>query len=220
MQGIFTSKLIPNGQDEDALGSCVFNATTSALAADYNAAGKKLPAGVTGTDARTDQVFAIKLYHATTTETGDPASEWEPTDCGSTGYDVCKELIRQRLIKNYRTGGSSLQLASLLQTGTVIIGMPWFSAAMQPDQNGFIDGDGSKEAVEALVQSGVAGGHETHVYAMPQVGLVSGHFVPSKTVFRVRNSWDAQWGQDGDYLVHGSTIDALAGYADLKQFVL
>jgi hypothetical protein len=36
------------------------------------------------------------------------------------------------------------------------------------------------------------------------------------TVIKVRNSWSTQFGLNGDYLLHASTLNYLAGYYDYK----
>ena len=66
------------------------------------------------TDPVADEKFAILLYHAVTDQTGDPATEWPPTDCGSTGLYVCNELERQGLIVGHltATAGAGLLVAA------------------------------------------------------------------------------------------------------------
>lgn len=230
-QGIDTSALVPGALKVDALGSCTCNAGTAHLAERMTAAGKPLhnaylqPAdqGVTLTaDAKQAEEFAIVLYHLVTDQTGNPASEWPPTDCGSSGYYVCAELERQQLASSYKTASGVLGALSLLQSGTVMQGCPWPRAWFTPDSQGFVDGDGSADALEAALASGVAGGHETLLTGIPQLALTAAGTVDlGSTVIRVRNSWSTQWGPlGGDFLVHASTLDLLAAYADFKAIVI
>jgi hypothetical protein len=185
-------------------------------------AGAVAALGLSPTNAADDEEFAILLYHLVTDQTGNPASEWPPTDCGSSGYYVCTELEKQGLASTYRTGSGVLGALSLLQSGTVMQGLPWFESWFQPDADGFVDGDGSVDALMAALDSGVAGGHETLQTGIPQLALTSAGTVNLEaTVIRVRNSWSPAWGPlGGDYLIHASTLDYLAQYADFKQVAI
>lgn len=220
-QGIRTSLVVPGAKDVDALGSCVFNAATAHLSG-------LLPsewfADLIGVDdspySATVQAeeFAISLYHKTTDLTGDPSTEWPPTDCGSSGLYVCKELHDAGIIEGFRTAASPLDVPSLLQARTVIVGSPWFNSWFDPDADGFVDGDGTVEDLDRAVESGVAGGHETCIAALEHVvQTASGTVDPGKTVLRVRNSWGASWGDHGEYRVHLSTWAMLAHYVDFRQ---
>ena len=219
-QGIDTATLIPGAQRVDALGSCTANATTASLAERYHAAGKELPAGLSATDAVADEEWAIRFYHACTDQTGDPSQEWPPTDCGSTGLYCCKELEHQKLIGSYKTASGVMNALSLLQSGTVIQGTPWFNSWMQADAQGFVDGDGSLDAFYDAVRSGVAGGHETCQHAIVQLGKSVLGVELEHTYIKVRNSWSDAFALSGDFLLHASTLQYLAAYVDYKQFVV
>jgi hypothetical protein len=228
-QGIDVTTLVAGAQVVDALGSCTCNAGTAHLAERWVAAGKDLADldlfGLTlsATDAVQDEKAAILLYHAVTDQTGDPSSEWPPTDCGSSGYYVTAELERLKLASTYKSASNVQGALSLLQAATVMQGTPFFYSWEQPDSQGFIDGDGSVEALEAALDSGVAGGHETLLTGIEQLALTkSGHVELAKTVLRARNSWSASWNAplSGDFLVHASTLDMLAQYCDFKQVVI
>jgi hypothetical protein len=181
-QGIDVSKLVPGARKVTALGSCTCQAGTAHLAQRYTAAGRSLLPlrlrsgdgilGVTTTSTaagREDEEFAVVLYHRVTTQTGDPASEWPPSDCGSSGYHVCAEAQRLGWTSGYRTGAGVHGALVLLQDGSVMQGAPWFNSWMQPDARGFVDGDGSWDAFQAAAASGVAGGHETLQAGIPQL---------------------------------------------------
>ena len=134
---------------------------------------------------------------------------------------VEQQLISQRLAASYRSAPNVTGALSLLQTGTVMQGGPWFNSWMTPDSNGFVDGDGSYAAFQAAVKSGVAGGHETLQHGIPQLAQAANGSVDlAHTVIKVRNSWSTQFGQDGDYLLHASTLNRLARYYDYKAVVI
>ena len=230
-QGINVTKLVADAQATDALGSCTCNTGTAHIAERWAAAGKDIAGlqvtGASGaislsaTDAVNDEKFAIVLYHLVTDQTGDPAQEWPPTDCGSNGLYVCQELIKLGYASSYKAASSVTGAITLLQTGTVMQGGPWFNSWMNPDSNGFVDGDGSIEALQAAIQSGVAGGHETLQRGIPQIAQASNGSVElQNTVIKVRNSWSTQFGVDGDYLLHASTLSYLARHYDYKTAII
>jgi hypothetical protein len=230
-QGIDVTKLVPGAQDADALGSCTCNTGTAHIAERWAAAGKDLAGltlsagagqvGMSATDARADEEFAIVLYHLVTDQTGSPAQEWPPTDCGSTGLYVSQELISLGFATSYRSAANVTGALALLQTGTVMMGGPWYNSWMTPDSNGFVDGDGSYAALQAALQSGVAGGHETLLHGIPQLAQAADGTVDlGNTVLRVRNSWSTQFGLNGDYLLHASTLSHLARHFDYKTVVI
>jgi hypothetical protein len=220
-QGIDTAALIPGAQSVDALGSCTAQATTASLSERYKAAGQALPSGLSTSDAKADEEWAIRFYHACTDQTGDPSQEWPPTDCGSTGLYCCTELEKQKLIGSYKSASGVQNLVSLLQGGTVIVGMPWFNSWMEPDSHAFVDGDGSMDALERAIDSGVAGGHETCISAVERLTLNGlGMIDPDESHVRVRNSWSASFGDHGSYRIHLSTLQMLGSHADFKAFVV
>ena len=230
-QGIDVTKLVLGAADTDALGSCTCNTGTAHIAERWAAAGKDLSGlkltGGTGaitmsaTDSTADEEFAILLYHLVTDQTGVPSQEWPPTDCGSNGLYVCQELIGRGFAVSYKSASNVTADIALLQSGSVMQGGPWFNSWMTPDSNGFVDGDGSYEAMRAAVNSGVAGGHETLQHGIPQLALASNGSVDlTHTVIKVRNSWSTQFGLNGDYLLHASTLNYLLKYYDFKAVVL
>jgi hypothetical protein len=230
-QGIQVTQLVQGAQDADALGSCTCNTGTAHIAERWAAAGKditelKLSSGtgeisMSASDAKADEEFAIVLYHLVTDQTGQTSQEWPPTDCGSTGLYVCQELISQGFATSYKSAANVAGALSLLQAGTVMMGGPWFNSWMNPDSNGFVDGDGSYAAIQAAVKSGVAGGHETLLRGIEQISQAADGTVDlASTVLRVRNSWSTQFAQDGDYLIHASTLNHFARHFDYKTVVI
>jgi hypothetical protein len=240
VQGIDASALVPGAAKVKALGSCTCNAGAAHAAERWVAAGKDLASlriqgaasraagpgavgafGLSATDAVADEEWAIVLYHVVTDQTGDPASEWPPADCGSSGYFVCTELEKQGVASTYKSASGVTGALSLLQFGTVMQGTPFFNAWEEPDSSGFVDGDGSVYALEEALDSGLAGGHETLITGIEKLTVTAAGSVDlQNTVLRVRNSWGASWGDAGDFLVHASTLDYLAQYVDFKAIVV
>jgi hypothetical protein len=220
-QGIDTSVLIPGAPKVDALGSCTANATMSALShvldeAAYLAFATASAYG----DVVGIEKAAIEFYHGCTYQTAEEDQEWPPTDCGSTGPYIVEYLQTLKLISGQKIAQTIQDLCSLLQSGPVLEGTPFFNAWMTPDANGFVDGNGSIADVEGAMRSGVAGGHETCISGIVAIGLTETNLViPSKTIFKVRNSWTESWGDDGSFLIHGSALEAILQYADFRQLV-
>jgi hypothetical protein len=226
-QDIDTSVLVSGAQKVDALGSCTANAFTVAASnlglATYlelvKAVGLATPDPTVGfSDTKTGEETAIRFYHLCTDQTGDPSQEWPATDCGSTGVFVVKEAQRLGVVKSQKIAVTPQDLASLLQTGGVIQGTPFFNAWMTPDRDAFVDGLGSQADLEAAIHSGIAGGHETHISAIERIQLsATGQVIPDRTVLRVRNSWSDTWGDDGSFRIHLSTLAMLGSYCDFRQ---
>src|ERR1039458_3788708 len=229
-QGINTAELIKGARAVDALGSCVANASaahfgqvaktanfSSTLAEDAAVLGQRLST----TDPVASEKWAICFYHLITDETGDPSQEWPPTDCGSSGYYAGMELEALKYVKSFVSPTSVLALVSAMQTASAIGGGPWYNSWMEPDAGHFIDGDGSHEALQTAIRSGLAGGHERHVAAIERLVIdAAGNIDLQKSVVRERNSWSKSWADSGSHYVHLSTYAALGSQQDYKQFVV
>jgi hypothetical protein len=227
-QGIDTASLVPGAPAVDALGSCVANATTVALrwlleALSASSSARLLSGlgGLLGFDldngnAVVGECFAIRLYHALTDQTGDPSTEWPPTDCGSSGLAACQWLEANRLIPGHKIAASAEEILTLMQDSPLIVGQPWLNAWMDPDEDGFIDGDGSIAQLETGIQGGVVGGHETCWREIEHIGLTAGGVDPYTTIIRFRNSWGESWGLAGEGRAHLSTFIALGKYCDFR----
>jgi hypothetical protein len=217
-QGIDVAELIPGAKKVDALGSCVANATTAALSA-VLAEGSLSALGI-GSSAVADEEFAIRLYHSLTLLTGNPSTEWPPDDTGSSGLFACQYLESHDIISGHKIAHGPENILSLLQQGPLIVGQPFLNAWEEPDSNHFIDGDGSLETLMADIAGGVAGGHETCVYAIEEIGYDDlGALDLRRTVLRFRNSWSSSWADKGDALVHLSTFAALGSYCDFRLLI-
>jgi hypothetical protein len=219
-QGIRCSTFIPHATDADALGSCTANATTAALSNVLDEADfLKVTGAESYQDVKGAEEFAIRFYHLCTSQTADPATEWPPTDCGSSGPYIVKELQAQGLAHGDRIAHGGQNLVSLLQTDGVLAGIPFLNAWMQPDSQGFVDGDGTAETLREQIAEGVAGGHEIYLSGIPQLAMVGGRVDPFNTVIKFRNSWSSAWALGGSALFHLSTLVALGSYADFRQLV-
>jgi hypothetical protein len=226
-QGINTATLVPGAQRVDALGSCVPNASVSALGAllptlKLNALGiLPSPSLASPSDAAvTDEERAIALYHDMTALTGNAADEWPTVDCGSSGYYACQYLQSKGIISGHQVASGAENICSLLQSGGLIVGQPFFYSWEQPAANGFIDGNGTQADLEAAMNSGVAGGHETFWRGVESIAFTAtGQVDPLKTVIRFRNSWSTSWSLGGEALAHLSTFIWLGSQVDYRQFI-
>jgi hypothetical protein len=221
-QGIDTSVLIPGAQKVNALGSCTAQADTSALSNVLDEAAYLAATGASSyEDTKGLEEFAIVFYHDCTDQTGDPSQEWPPTDCGSSGPYVVELDQRRGYVKGEKIAHGADNIVSLLQQGGLLVGQPWLQAWFTPDANGFIDGNGSLATVQAQINEGVAGGHETYLSAIEKLVLYPhGDVNPWQTVVRFRNSWTKSFGDSGSYRAHLSTYSHILGqYCDFRLLV-
>lgn len=232
LQGIFTTKFIPGCKENaKALGSCTANTAAeilSKLLPEYLfrrflvekdeqailADGNWNPFD----NASFAEEAAVYFYYLCTHQTGEPNSEWPPTDCGSSGLYVVDELTKLGFVKGAKIASAGQNLVSLMQKGPVMLGTPFFFSWEEPDAQGFIDEDGTPEALEKAIQSGVAGGHEVTLTAIEKLTLDAlGRVVPEKTVLRFRNHWKKTWGIEGCGRIHLSTLTMLGNHCDYRQ---
>jgi len=209
-QGISTAQAYGLDQDVDALGSCTGNAATTLLSI-LLTPEQALAAALNLADASQAQHFAIGLYADATScdEWSDAA--WPTQDVGSSGLGVAKAMRNRGLIDQYGHATTGAQLCTLLQTGPVLMGLPWHAAMSTPGADGFVDADPD------WASSPVEGGHEVCVTALEDVAFTDGALDPAHTVLRFRNSWSSTWGDHGDGRLTLSTYLALRSEVDIIQ---
>ncbi|MFH8813118.1 hypothetical protein ACH4GZ_38965 [Streptomyces hygroscopicus] len=210
-QGIRTSTLFESVEDVDALGSCTGNAGTALLSILLTKAEAE-QAGLDTSSAKAAEEFAIRLYAEATTADEWMDYTWPTQDCGSSGLGVAKALHKRGLIDQYGHATTAEELCRDLQTGPVLMGLPWRDAFFQPDRDGFIDHDPDWAA------SADAGGHEVCIVALEDVALdETGALIPEHTVLRFANSWSSSWGDGGHGRLYLTTYLALRHEIDLIQ---
>jgi len=220
-QGIDTSQVVPGAPRVDALGNCTANAATVALSNVVDAELFFRAAEITSySDTVGGEEFAIRFYNGETDLTGQSSEEWPPTDCGSSGPYIVQYAQSLGLVSGQKIAHGAENIVSLLQGGGVLQGGPFLNDWEDPPASGIVDGNGSQATLEAQVQDGVAGGHETYISAVVKLVLsITGRVEPEKTLLRVRNSWGASFGDHGSFYIHLSTLVALGSYYDFRAFV-
>lgn len=227
-QGIFTDELVAGAPRVAQLGSCTANTWwehASTILSDRElaeVAHKLLPTHAVSSSTiyspHTGESCAVVFYADETSQTGDPATEWPPTDCGSSGPFIVEQSLKLGVGTHQKIAHRIEDVLLLLQQNGVMCGSPFFYSWEEPDKNGFIDGLGRASDLEAAIQSGVAGGHEYHLSAIEDIEFFAdGSVNLQKTVIRFRNHWTRGWGDGGSGRVHASTLAFLGGHNDYRQ---
>ena len=209
-QGIRTAQAYGLDADVDALASCTGNAATALLSI-LLTPEQAYAASLNTSDAADAEHFAIGLYADATTCDQWSDMTWPSQDVGSSGLGVAKAMRNRGLIDQYGHATTAEELCVLLQTGPVLMGMPWHSAFSEPGTDGFID------ATPDWASSPIEGGHEVCITALDDVAIHDGALLPEHTVLRFRNSWGTSWGDHGDGRLRLSTYLALRDETDLIQ---
>ncbi|MGW0948439.1 hypothetical protein ACWD4O_38610 [Streptomyces sp. NPDC002623] len=211
-QGIHTSRRHPGVGDVDALGSCTGNAATAAVSILHDTATLEAADLIT-TDPAAAELWAIDLYAEATARDEWHDQTWPAVDCGSSGLGVAKALKDRGLIGSYRHATTAEELCSLLQTGPVLAGLPWYDGWFEPPGRTALLDD-----APGWQNSPVVGGHEVCLTAIerltyaPDGGLDYRH-----TILRARNSWSSAWGDHGEFRFSLALYQAERSYIDLVQ---
>jgi hypothetical protein len=209
-QGIRTSLLFEGVDDVDALGSCTGNAATALISVLHDA--PTLGAvGLDVTDPASAEQWAIGLYSDATHRDQWHTDAWPAADCGSSGLGVAKALRARGLADQYGHATTAEELGTLLQTGPVLMGMPWRSAFTEPGLAGFIDAD------PTWATSPLEGGHEVCITALEDLNLNADGTLADSTVLRFVNSWSTSWGDLGYGRMTVGTYRTLRSEIDLVQ---
>jgi hypothetical protein len=175
--------------DQGEIGSCTGNAATGVLGTDtagrtatptvrIGSAGAAASRGLFAAgEHRVDEAFAVALYSLATHLDSAPG-HYPPEDTGSSGLGAAKALKALGLASGYRHGFSLRALASALQVGPVIIGIPWLNSMFEPAPDGRLTVDPA---------SGTAGGHEVEI----------AEYDAAHGEYWITNSWGTGWGQQG-----------------------
>lgn len=183
--------------DQKNVGSCTGNALTGALGTDskdrtataqvtVKADGKGIFKAGTYT---LDESFAVLAYELNTRLDG-IKGQYKPDDTGSSGPACGKTAKALGLATGYTHAFTYDALRSALQTGPVLIGIPWYESMFTPARDGHIPVD---------KKSGLAGGHELLVREYDAV----------KDRVWVDNSWGLSWGVRGRGYLNGADLRAL-----------
>lgn len=160
--------------DQGQLGSCTGNAAAGWVGTDNSSR-----MGLVETGGRpVDEAFARDVvYHLATTLDEFP-DQWPTVDTGSSGLGAAKALRSLGLCSSYTHAFSLQALETALQSGPVLVGIPWYNSMFTPGPDGVVPVDAS---------SGLAGGHELCV---DELDLERG-------VVGFTNSWGTGWGEGG-----------------------
>lgn len=126
-------------------------------------------------DSYTD-ADANAVYYAAKVIDGEPGQE-----NGSTVRSGAKAMQQRGRLSAYAFAASVDEVKVALRSGPVVFGTDWTQDMFKPDAHGLVSPTGP-----------IAGGH---------CYLCIG-YDPEQGVFRFRNSWGAEWGLNGDFLVH------------------
>ena len=164
-------------------------------------------------DPAAAEAWAIGLYSDATHRDQWHDSAWPDQDCGSSGLGVAKALRGRGLIDQYGHATTAEELCRDLQTGPVLMGMPWHESFFQPaGTNALLDD------LPGWQDSPVAGGHEVCITALEHVMYrPDGDLDYARTILRIRNSWSASWGDQGEFRMSLALYRSLRGEIDLTQ---
>jgi hypothetical protein len=170
--------------DQGQIGSCTGNALTGVLGTD--SAGRTATTQVTITTADSkkvftagtytlDEAFAVTAYELNTLLDTIPGA-YPAEDTGSTSLAAGKSGQQLGLLSGYTHAFSDSAMKTALQTGPVLIGIPWYQSMFDAATDGTVTVD---------KRSSLAGGHGLAVSAWDGAR------------YRIDNSWGTSWGAKG-----------------------
>jgi papain like protease len=159
--------------DQGDISSCTGNALAGLLGSE------PFSRNLTGA-ARFDEAFALDLYEQATTLDRIPG-QYPPDDTGSTGLAVAKAAKQAGLIGGYGWAFTTAGLIHALQTGPVIVGVPWYAHFDHPDARGLVQ-----------IAGEIRGGHEFVIRGWQSRPGAEGLFLAD-------NSWGTSWGNGGSF---------------------
>lgn len=144
---------------------------------------------------------AVLDWYREVTRTDEFTGAWEPEDTGSSGTSASKVTVRRGYASGFVNGYSRHEGAIMLQRGTIGMGSWWYSSFDRPASDGRV----------AIAPGAYrAGGHQ---YTGVELDLENRRVV-------WRNSWDDDWGVDGEFWYDFETWDRLiAEHGDIVQLV-
>ncbi|TAK82634.1 MAG: hypothetical protein EPO09_21565 [Aquabacterium sp.] len=183
--------------DQGQLGSCTGNALTAALGTDSLGRTASPTVSVTADSKgifaagsyELNEDFAVKAYTLNTWLDSIPG-HMPQDDTGSSGVACGKTGQQLGLLKGYTHAFSYSAMVTALQSGPVLIGIPWYNSMFDPESDGHIPLDES---------SGLAGGHELLVR---EYDAVNDRVWPD-------NSWGTSWGVNGRGYIKGADMKTL-----------
>jgi hypothetical protein len=170
--------------DQGSLGACTGYAAAAALNCMPNAdllRDRGITAPFGGDEA--------KAFYSLATVSDKFAGCWPPLDAGSSGLGVADGLKQLGLIAGYRHAFGLQHLVQALQSGPVLIGIPWLESMFEPDP----------QTAVVTCTGAVAGGHEFCAFGVDvEHGLVW-----------CQQSWGPGWGRDGTFAFRFADIGKL-----------
>jgi hypothetical protein len=210
-QGIRTSQMFEGVGDVDALGSCTANSAT-ALVSVLHDADTLAAVGLDVSDPAAAETWAIGLYADATAKDQWHDAAWPTDDCGSSGLGVAKALRARGLIDQYGHATTAEELCQLLQTGPVLLGVPWYQAWFEPaGELALLD------EIPNWASSPVVGGHEVCITALETVAGDDHGLIYDHTILRARNSWTKSWGDNGSFRLSLAVYEQLKADIDVVQ---
>lgn len=165
------ARRVPIWQQGD-LGSCTGHAAAAWLATD----NATRPGVTAHRGIPVDHDYAVLLYSRATDLDSFPG-RYKPEDTGSSGIAAAKALREAGAAVGYRHAFTPGAVLTALQTGPVMLGLPWYASMFNPTADGRIVVDAG---------TGLAGGHEL---LADELNIIMGRVW-------VQQSW-GEWGVDG-----------------------